>query len=341
MKCNWRSTRNGFTLIELLVVIAIIAVLIALLLPAVQQAREAARRTQCKNNFKQLGLALHNYHDVFKMFPVGSRPGATTTTGGAADTERWAYGVNWRVSILPYLDQAPLFNKLNFAYGASFSGYASKPANNGNEILVRQSVASYLCPSSSVDPFFLGPNAATPQFDNASALLVAHYVGISGAMPDPAGRSGVCNAGSYGTACDNGPLRPCESTSIRDITDGTSNTILISEQSGLVGLIPISSNYGGAWNGTSKDYPASSSTALGAFFGAGLTSVRWAPNTKTSTASSSAQPYETNTILNSFHTGGIHAMTADGAVRFVSDNVSMTVFLTVCSMNDGLSVSDF
>src|SRR5277367_3933136 len=99
-----QHARPGFTLIELLVVIAIIAVLIALLLPAVQQAREAARRTQCKNNMKQLGLALHNYHDVYSLFPTGS-----------------SYKHNWRSSILPMLDQAPAYNRLSFELG-TFSG---------------------------------------------------------------------------------------------------------------------------------------------------------------------------------------------------------------------------
>src|SRR5262245_59925031 len=106
--CMRRLNSRGFTWIELLVVIAIIAILIALLLPAVQQAREAARRTQCKNHMKQLGLALHNYHDVFQVFP----PGGTTCTGNLC-----LYGINnghnFLANILPYMDQAPLFNKIN------------------------------------------------------------------------------------------------------------------------------------------------------------------------------------------------------------------------------------
>ena len=98
---------RGFTLIELLVVIAIIAVLIALLLPAVQQAREAARRTQCKNNLKQLGLALHNYHDTYNLFPGASFCGTTGTSS-------IAHCHTWIESLFPYFDQAPLFNQINF-----------------------------------------------------------------------------------------------------------------------------------------------------------------------------------------------------------------------------------
>ena len=98
--------RRGFTLIELLVVIAIIAILIALLLPAVQQAREAARSSQCKNNLKQLGLAMHNYHDTYKMFP----PDNTFTKGKIATSSIPAWG--WGTYLLPYLDQAPLFKRM-------------------------------------------------------------------------------------------------------------------------------------------------------------------------------------------------------------------------------------
>src|SRR6201986_212949 len=93
--------RPGFTLIELLVVIAIIAILVALLLPAVQQAREAARRSQCQNNLKQMGLALHNYHDVYQLFPYGC-------------TAQCSWGISFFVSILPYIDQSNVYNQINF-----------------------------------------------------------------------------------------------------------------------------------------------------------------------------------------------------------------------------------
>ena len=109
---------HGFTLIELLVVIAIIAILIALLLPAVQQAREAARRTQCKNNLKQVGLALHNYHDVHKMFPMGAFSAIDDDNGCDDD------GYGWGVMLLPYIDQAPLYQKLPMTATAA-NGFTS------------------------------------------------------------------------------------------------------------------------------------------------------------------------------------------------------------------------
>src|SRR5689334_25410189 len=107
--------RRAFTLIELLVVIAIIAVLIALLLPAVQQAREAARRTQCKNNLKQIGLALHNYHDTFRLFPPGyvDRNGNPNLTPDNDLGPGWG----WAAFLLPYIDQSPLYSPINFNVG--------------------------------------------------------------------------------------------------------------------------------------------------------------------------------------------------------------------------------
>ncbi|MES2788473.1 MAG: DUF1559 domain-containing protein [Planctomycetota bacterium] len=322
---------RAFTLIELLVVIAIIAVLIALLLPAVQQAREAARRAQCKNHLKQIGLALHNYHEVFNTFPIGARAGS-----GSTDSDRWSKGVNWRAAILPQLDQGPLFNQLNLV-GGSLSGYSGDQANGGNQVLVRLAIAPYLCPSSSVDSFL---NTTSPLYDNAARLQVMHYVGIAGAYPDPAGRASECNPGNYGPACNNGMMRPANPARLRDVTDGSSNTIIVSEQSGVVGSNAISANYGGGWNGVSQVYPANAGT-LGAYFYSGLTTVRWAPNARTGTANSSAQPYETNTILNSFHTGGIHALLADGSTRFVSENVDLTTLLRACAMNDSLVLGEF
>src|SRR6478736_599031 len=108
-----RSAFKAFTLIELLVVIAIIAVLIALLLPAVQQAREAARRAQCKNNLKQIGLAYHNYHDTYNMFPQSTMLKIDVSTGKL----RIDGGMGWAMASLPYLDQGPLFNLLNINVG--------------------------------------------------------------------------------------------------------------------------------------------------------------------------------------------------------------------------------
>jgi len=132
--------RRAFTLVELLVVIAIIGILIALLLPAVQAAREAARRSQCTNNLKQIGLALHNYHDVQRSFPLGAYTGVGPVYGHLS-------GTNWRTEILPYLEQGALYSKLTFD-GSAFSGWSGLPFSGGNVALSGLKLDVYLCPSS-------------------------------------------------------------------------------------------------------------------------------------------------------------------------------------------------
>ncbi|WP_437192960.1 DUF1559 family PulG-like putative transporter [Planctomicrobium sp. SH527] len=324
-----RVRRQGFTLIELLVVIAIIAVLIALLLPAVQQAREAARRSQCKNNMKQLGLALHNYHDVHLMFPIGSR----SATVAPANSR----GCNWRVSILPYLEQAAVYNQLDFN-GASFSGASTNFV--GNEVLRGFVVSAFKCPSSPIEAFVDEPTSG-----NTNRSQMHEYVGISGATPDPLGRTTVCKQSGRGIVCGNGILLPNESRGIHHIVDGTSNTIVIAEQSGRVNGEVLRANYSGGWTGTAADslilYRVSTMPAGNNYYHTGLTVVRQAINAKDKLAQASSATYETNTIVNSFHTGGVHALFADGSVRFVSDNIDMDTYRRASVADDGQVVGEW
>ena len=207
MKFSSRTRRTrAFTLIELLVVIAIIAVLIALPLPAVQQAREAARRTQCKNNLKQLGLALHGYHDTNLRFPAAmywsNFPGGglvnPTNSGGINQM-----GPSWMVAILPQIEQGPLFQTTNFSAAIS---------DNTNANIVKQQIPGYLCPS---DPYANAGNKLT-RFGNqwARGNYAASGYGqygngnISGAGTNDRGLMGF-NGWSY----------------IAQVVDGTSNTV--------------------------------------------------------------------------------------------------------------------
>jgi len=198
----------------------------------------------------------------------------------------------------------------------------------------------YLCPSSSIDPFIQGTPYPGPAYENDPPLLCPHYVGISGAAPDPAARgAAVCNAGSYGTSCRNGPLRPAEMIAFRDLIDGTSKPIIVAEQGGLVGDLTSSANYGGGWCGWGQTYNASQTTAgsLGHYFGPGITTVVWPINSDPGiSASSGTVPYGLNTVLNSQHPGGVNALLADGAVNFVSETIDITALLMACSMDDGL-----
>jgi len=324
------SKKRAFTLVELLVVIAIIGILIALLLPAVQAAREAARRSQCTNNLKQIGLALHNYHDVQRCFPLGAYTGVGATYG-------YDSGTNWRTEILPYLEQGALYSKLTFN-GSYFSGYSGLIFSGGNVVLQGLKVDVYLCPSSPIDPFVNATGTA-----NDSKSLMHHYVGISGAYPDPGSRTStsVCSANSSrGPVCASGLLVPNRIKAARDATDGLSNTIFVGEQSGKVGTDPIAANYLGGWNGVNcanlaASWGVADITSGANFYYCALTTVRWAINTQTTVSSSSSQPYETNTILNSFHPGGINTGVADGSVRFLADTTDINVLLRACAADDG------
>lgn len=327
--------KRGFTLIELLVVIAIIAVLIALLLPAVQQAREAARRTQCKSQMKQIGLALANYHDTYNKFPPGALYGLNP-----AGCPLCA-GANWRVFILPYIDQAPVYNKLNFV-GGSFSAFASFPFSNGNQVLAKLIIPVYKCPTSIWDPIGNPTNASN---DQGGQMI--DYVGIAGAYPDPAPvpRASVCAAPPHGNFCNNGTLASQQAFNIRDMTDGSSNVMVVGEQSGavLVGGVKtdVRSNYTGGWPGASIPETVPSLTSSSNMFYNGLTTVKYPINSQAAITGFADTQYRANTILNSFHTGGIHALLGDGSVRFLSENMSFQILAGLASKDDGSVIGEF
>lgn len=322
-------SRRGFTLVELLVVIAIIGILIALLLPAVQAAREAARRSTCRNHMKQIGLALHNYHDIFKTFPIGAQPSNRP---------------NWRYGLLPGLEQMPLYQALNiwghWASGCNSSSTYGQQYSGTNLILVGLKVPVFQCPSSTLDP-----NNPSGNMCNYDQLQCHDYVGISGAFPDPADRSNVCSTGAtYGVYCNTGLLVAGRNYGFRDVTDGSSNTFIVGEQSGMVGTNDWRTNYHGGWRGWSSSGDVVTSTATHHI--AGITTVAFAINAKTgqtggNTVPRSNTPYSGNTILNSFHSGGIHALLGDGSVRFVSDTIDFLTLRRLCVRDDGQVVGDY
>jgi prepilin-type N-terminal cleavage/methylation domain-containing protein/prepilin-type processing-associated H-X9-DG protein len=235
-----RRQGRGFTLIELLVVIAIIAVLIALLLPAVQSAREAARRAGCVNNLKQIGLALHNYHDSNNTFPPGYVSSVLGTVLNACnqDSENGlsvdlGAGWAWGSAILPFLEQQPLYNSINFNLSVAY---------HDNDTCSLTPLSVYLCPSDpgpSVVPVFSDPpDPANPGTYNAShivdTLSRGNYVGMYG-LGEICSQSNALDAANNNGA---GPLGAHagifyrnSNTSVAQITDGTSNTIAIGERS--------------------------------------------------------------------------------------------------------------
>jgi prepilin-type N-terminal cleavage/methylation domain-containing protein len=206
-----RTWRAAFTLVELLVVIAIIGVLVALLLPAVQAARESARRMKCGNNLKQIGLALHNYHNRGNTFPMGT------------------FGVfmhTWQMAILPEVEEANMMGRVIFT---SVNLRGSGSSEGPNAVLLNNWTSPFnWCPSSQTPRLCFRAPAAGYKFSTSS------YNGISGATAgptdpnDPSG-GGRCLAGNQGYACANGALVPNRSVRIAEITDGTSNQLMVGE----------------------------------------------------------------------------------------------------------------
>ena len=211
-----RNRWRGFTLIELLVVIAIIAILIALLLPAVQQAREAARRTQCKNNLKQIGIALHNYHDVHSCLPPMKTWAAGVDCPGGTGWDNLG-GFSWRVMILPFVEQSTMYNQIDFSTvqsQAACTGSGPVWANITNKV-----VPGYICPSDST-PTNRGANAGSNYgaVVSASAQASLNFGQGSGSIT---GERLAAVFQSNGT----GPVK----VRLDDIKDGTSNTIAVAE----------------------------------------------------------------------------------------------------------------
>ncbi len=318
------ARRSGFTLIELLVVIAIIAILIALLLPAVQQAREAARRSQCRNHLKQIGLALHNYHDNFNGFVYRKGGNSLCAVVAPNTTNGNCNRLSGYVGLLPYVDQAPLFNQIQAGGGGRPPG---GPEGWAGWATWDVSIPGFLCPSDGVVPpgvrsnnylFCTGDSAR----NNRDSSVVRGVFGYQ-----------IC-------------------VKISEITDGTSNTIMMSE--GVRGAAfgnPLVVTAGGDYRSVNNiimnqdpiNAPgACRSLVTGGFINAGLSIKSWRgrhlwdgqpervgfttitpPNSPACAASNNvnADSADANLPPSSMHVGGVHCLMADGAVRFVSENI--------------------
>ena len=293
---------RGFTLIELLVVIAIIAVLIALLLPAVQQAREAARRTQCRNNLHQIGLALHNYHDTHGCFPplVVCRHSNGTCNNGSAP------GTGWGVLILPFLDETALYNAYNFS-----SGVAGDPGMSGpgcsNSTVVRSVLAQYCCPSDKAPVLVACGNGAcygNYGFQTRSSNYVAN-----GGANNASGRQCAKEA-------DSGPFWADSKVRIRDIRDGTSNTFA----------------------GGECDYDLRTK-ALGGWriqWAVGYSAGPSAADTYRPMNGYQGNVHQ----FGSMHEGGAFFVFCDGQVRFVSENIDMSTYRALSTIANNEVIDD-
>lgn len=309
-------------MIELLVVIAIIAILIALLLPAVQQAREAARRSQCKNNLKQIGLGLHNYHDTHQVFPYGSlyRPQYTTAVTNT---------LGWPSMILPFIDQAPLYNLL-------MAECASRPNYNydAKGSLVKTILATYACPSDSMCPRNIArANVVTNTAGTEDAVMgKLNYPGVSGATNSPTGGTTYATvARSTTTMMDktDGIFWVNSNCQMKDIRDGTSNTFMVGERDGSNGEFG-SYRKAAIWPGAESAHYLDG--CMGSTDGSNPSLL----------INSSAN--DTPGIWHSFgstHEGGTHFLLGDGAVRFVGENISSTIYSALGTKRGGEVIGEF
>ncbi|MEX0794989.1 MAG: DUF1559 domain-containing protein [Pirellulaceae bacterium] len=296
-------SRRAFTLVELLVVIAIIGVLVALLLPAVQQAREAARRMQCGNNMKQLGLALHNYHDTFGTFPCN----IWTSPDGQPNA------FSFLSLMLPHLEQSSLHSQLDFRVPFNDS------ASSSNRTLVQTPIQAFICPS---DP--------TP--------AVRSDIARSWEWPRPSTASAINTGGPAGVTCYKGFMgvgfasnpanglferQPANAVRFRDIVDGTSNVF---------GLIEQSPSYAPwcAWAGTNGVWVGSTDQGR-------INEVRFHFPTIDNTEVGIGYRYAPSSL----HPGGVFATFADGSVHFLPETIDSVVYRGLGCHNDALPVGGF
>jgi prepilin-type N-terminal cleavage/methylation domain-containing protein len=354
-----RQSRGGFTLIELLVVIAIIAILIALLLPAVQQARESARRTQCKNNLHNIGLAFHNFESTYGFLPSSQRP----PVAGPGITRVAVF-----TQLMPYLDQSPLYNKYDQTVNWS---------NAINVPLSQTRIPALECASDTFagvldgipdNPSTWAQNTAavssySPVFGISPLNQPFTSVSLSNLYTDPADPNFRYVAGFFpkNTQWNSTSLKfDKQGKKFRDVTDGLSNTIAIAESGGRPGVWRKGKQYGtlpgdrlnaGGWVRPASDIMVYGQKADGSgLLGTVPMNATNGENVGPNTPGGTTYPYTTapfafgvhgTSSAYSFHTGGAHFTMGDGAVRFISENINFDTFIGLHTPSCGEVIGEF
>ncbi|QDU76320.1 Fimbrial protein precursor [Bremerella volcania] len=352
MLARMGTEKRGFTLVELLVVIAIIGVLIALLLPAVQQAREAARRMQCSNNLKQMALATHNYHDVHLQFPPGHVAESNTPNG-------WARRGSWMVRILPFIEQKAAYDQSQLPGG----GLDNHSAGWAAPLLAWQAVNEarvdgFWCPSSPLPKTYTQPTSSASQSAGAPAEIevqISDYAANAGC----AFKGGTTNTahstqfwGWGGRLADNGFLPTFLSKAVSTqppwygskvdfaaVTDGSSNTIAIGEQGNFYQQdkdVRASYVRGGWWNGGSTDAEGSDmANYVCTSYPINAVSVGWMGTSRNENVTYN------ETAFRSAHPGGAQFALGDGSVKFIAETVDFATYTALMDRADGVPVGEY
>ncbi len=316
-------TRPGITISEVLVVIAIIATLLALLIPAIQQAREAARRNACKNNLKQFGVAFHNYHDTHSTFPPAQIYDTSKTN------EWWNYaGVGWGALILPYIEQSALYDRINFTVTEPGRDAINHPVRTTN-------IPIFRCPTD---------QDIRPIADRAPT----NYVFCAGHNAQNMGT--IFGGGETGKDNGTSVLYANSKTDYARITDGASNTMVLSEC--VIGTKYVESELYSRNNINScgENFPNSKyihrrgSSWFTLFPDRGPTyayTAHTVPNALWNTGSCAVALSTFNADAQSMHSGGVQIVLADGSVRFISETIYLPMWQNLANMRDGRVLGEF
>jgi prepilin-type N-terminal cleavage/methylation domain-containing protein/prepilin-type processing-associated H-X9-DG protein len=378
--------RRGFTLIELLVVIAIIAVLIALLLPAVQAAREAARRAQCTNNLKQIGLAMHNYHQTNDKFPPGMSQSASAANyaGGYAGWGEWSA----QAMMLPYMEQSPVYSSINFSFNMIWGTGAATNLTAQTRV-----INSFCCPSDTQVAFGGSPSMSVTMFNSwgqnaawapninsykaslgTTTSVYGWQTGYLSCQPDPFNLNGGTQCASNTTG-----LFTCWNCyGIRDVTDGTSNTVAFAESlvgdatnvlpthrnnsvMGVTGAAAVEAFDASALNWQTVIMPAIQACTLAYKSGTNVTGengIRWGYGAAGISMFQTVVPpngapwnscqdqcggcqlnYTQFSNAQSNHPGGVNVLFGDGSVKFIKDSINPQTWMALGTRANGEVIS--